>query len=104
MVDQAKIRRESMRWNMISALNKNRPYTMHEARLGEIVQALYQDSSPLEIRRELDYLADRKLVEITKEPSGTWFADLTRYGVDIAEYTIDCAPGVARPVKYWVEG
>lgn len=40
MVDQAKVRRESMRWNMISTLNKNRPYTMHEVRLGEIVQAL----------------------------------------------------------------
>ena len=54
-----------------------------------------------EIRRELDYLADRCLVTLDKQPSGKWFADLTRYGTDIAEYTIDCAPGIARPVKYW---
>ena len=30
-----------------------------------------------------------------------WFADLTRLGVDLAEYTIDCQPGIARPDKYW---
>ena len=101
MVDHAKIRRESMRWNMLSALNKNRPYTLHEARLGEIILALYPDATPLEIRRELDYLKDRALIEIAKEPSGSWFADLTHYGIDIAEYTIDCAPGIARPEKYW---
>ena len=50
---------------------------------------------------QLDYLADRSLVELKKEPSGRWFADVTRYGVDIAEYTVDCQPGIARPVKYW---
>ncbi|MBP9800645.1 MAG: hypothetical protein KBD39_11080 [Sterolibacterium sp.] len=103
MIDHGKQRRESMRWNMLSTLNKNRPYTLHEARLGEIVQALYPDASPLEVRRELDYLADRQLVEITKEPSGSWFADLTRHGIDLAEYTVDCEPGVARPPKYWVQ-
>ena len=35
------------------------------------------------------------------EKSAAWFADLTRYGVDVAEYTVDCQPGVARPAKYW---
>ena len=55
----------------------------------------------LEVRRELDYLADRDLVKLRKEPSGRWWGELTRYGVDIAEYTIDCHPGIARPVKYW---
>ena len=33
--------------------------------------------------------------------SGPWHAELTRYGVDVAEYTIDCEPGIARPAKYW---
>ena len=28
------------------------------------------------------------------------FADLTRHGVDVAEYTVDCEPGIARPAKY----
>jgi hypothetical protein len=27
-------------------------------------------------------------------------AELTRYGVDIVEYTIACEPGIARPKKW----
>lgn len=103
MADHAKIRRESMRWNLINTLNKFRPYTTAEQRLTEVMQAIYPDATMHEVRRELDYLADRKLVDLKKEPSGTWFADLSRYGVDIAEYTVDCDPGIARPVKYWAE-
>ena len=61
----------------------------------------YPDATPLELRRELDYLSDRDLVKLEKRPDGKWFADLTRYGTDVAEYTIDCEPGIARPVKYW---
>lgn len=103
MVDHAKVRRESMRWNLINTLNKARPYTSNEQFLLEVMRAIYPDATALEIRRELDYLADRDLVELNKTPSGTWFADLTRYGVDIAEYTIECEPGIARPAKYWAE-
>ncbi len=104
MVDHAKVRSESMRWNLINTLNKARPYTSNEQFLLEVMRAIYPDATALEIRRELDYLGDRDLVDLNKTPSGAWFADLTRYGVDIAEYTIDCDPGIARPVKYWAEG
>ena len=99
--DLAKIRREGMRWNLISTLNKFRPYTTSEQRIAEVMLAIYPDTTPMEVRRELDYLADRKLVTLNKQPAGTWFADLTHYGVDIAEYTVDCRPGIARPEKYW---
>ena len=103
MVDQAKVRRESMRWNILLTLNNARPIGAYEELVLSTIQAIYPDATALEVRRELDYLADRKLVDLNKTPSGAWFADLTRYGVDIAEYTIDCAPGIARPEKYWSE-
>lgn len=96
-----KARREGMRWNVINALNKARPYTTSEAFLLDIMRGIYPDTTALELRQQLDYLHDRKLVDVTKQPSGLWFADLTRLGVDIAEYTIDCQAGIARPVKYW---
>ncbi|MDD5249655.1 MAG: hypothetical protein PHY45_11750 [Rhodocyclaceae bacterium] len=103
-IDHAKIRRESMRWQLIAYLNKARPMTTHESRLLDTMQVIFgADATPMEIRRELDYLADRKLVQLVKEPSGTWYADLTRWGIDLAEYTVDCDPGIARPVKYWAE-
>ena len=67
----------------------------------DVMRAIYPDATALEVRRELGYLEDRQLVDVNRTPSGAWFADLTRYGVDIAEYTIACEPGIARPEKYW---
>ena len=103
MVDIARVRRESLRWSLLVALNKTRPYTASETLLLDVSRAIYQDTTPLELRRELDYLADRKMVDLEKKPSGDWFADLTRLGVDLVEYTVECGPGIARPEKYWSE-
>lgn len=100
-IDAAKVRRESLRWLLLLALYNARPSDLVEAVMLSIAQAVYPDSTPIEIRRELDYLADRKLVELRKDASGPWWGNLTRYGTDICEYTIDCAPGIARPLKYW---
>lgn len=97
MVDITRVRRESLRWSLLVALNKTRPYTASETLLLDVSRAIYPDTTPLELRRELDYLADRKMVELEKKPSGDWFADLTRLGVDLVEYTVECGPGIARP-------
>lgn len=101
MIEQTKIRRESMRWYLILALYNARPERVAEEIVLSTMQAIYPDATAIEVRKELDYLEDRKLVILEKKPSGRWWGDLTRYGVDIAEYTIDCAPGIARPLKYW---
>ena len=101
MVDMHKIRREDIRWQILLTLNNARPLGFYEDGVIAVVRSTYPDATLHELRRELDYLADRALVEIRKEPSGRWFADLTRYGIDVAEYTVDCDPGIARPVKYW---
>ena len=66
----------------------------------EIANAVKNDQSGGRCYSGL-YLSDRRLIDLTKQPAGMWFADLTRLGVDLAEYTIDCQPGIARPDKYW---
>ena len=43
----------------------------------------------------------KDIAHLRKEPSGRWWSSLTRHGIDIAEYTVDCEPGIARPTKYW---
>jgi hypothetical protein len=101
MSDHLKIRREGMRWNLILTLNRARPVTTHERFLLDVMRDLYADATQMEVRRELDYLGDRELIEINKTPSGAWFADLTRHGIDLAEYTVDCEPGIARPQRFW---
>lgn len=101
MVDLHKLRREDIRWQVLLTLNNARPIGAWEEMILTVIRATYPDATLIELRRELDYLADRGLVELKKDPSGRWFGDLTRFGVDIAEYTIDCEPGIARPAKYW---
>lgn len=100
-VDMAKVRREHLRWLIILTLNNARPVGSFEGPVLSVAQAEYPDATALELRRELDYLHDRLLIEVSKKPDGKWFAELTRLGVDLAEYTIDCEPGIARPAKYW---
>lgn len=100
-IDQEKVRRESMRWLIILTLSNANPIGAYEELVLATVQAMYPDATALEVRRALDYLADRELVKLDKQPGGRWFADLTRFGTDIAEYTVDCDPGIARPSKYW---
>lgn len=96
-----KARREGMRWHLINTLNKARPYTSSEVFLLDVMRGIYPNVTALELRQQLEYLQDRRLLDLTKQPSGMWFADLNRLGVDIAEYTIDCQAGIARPEKYW---
>lgn len=100
-IDHAKTRRETLRWIILLALNNSRPSSTNESLVLTTVQGVIADVTALELRRELDYLHDRLLVEVKKEPSGVWYADLTSLGVDVAEYTVECHPGIARPTKYW---
>lgn len=97
----AKARRESMRWNLLNTLHKARPLGAMDTLLLTVVQSIYQNTSVNELHSELEYLSDRKLVDITKQPDGHWHSKLTHYGIDIVEYTVDCYAGIARPPKYW---
>lgn len=101
MIDVGKQRREYLRWLIILTLNNARPYPSGEGPILSVAQAEYPDATALEIRRELTYLEGRKLAAIARDPSGPWRAELTHCGINIAEYTIDCQPGIARPTKYW---
>jgi hypothetical protein len=100
-IDQAKVRREALRWLILLTLNNARPIGAFEGPILSVAQSEYPDATPLELRRELDYLHDRELVRVDKQPSGRWLAELTRSGTDVAEYTVACEPGIARPAKYW---
>ncbi|KPA91382.1 hypothetical protein PF66_02265 [Pseudomonas asplenii] len=100
-IDPAKVRREALRWYILRTLDTSRPVDPHEAVVLSTVQGIYPDATALELRRELDYLADRSLVTVVKSPSGQWVAGLTALGVDVAEYTVECHAGIARPEKYW---
>lgn len=99
--DLARTRREHLRWLVLLTLNNARPVGAAESSVLAVAQSVYPDGTALELRRELDYLESRELVEVNRQPGGRWWCELTRYGVDVAEYTVDVEPGIARPAKYW---
>lgn len=98
-IDHAKVRRESMRWYLLLTLYNAQPVGAYEELLLSTLIGIFPDTSQHEIRTQLDYLRERVLVDINKEPAGRWFCKLDRYGIDIVEYTIDCQPGIARPQR-----
>lgn len=102
MADMAKIRRETVRWDILLTLNNALPNSAHEKLVLSVVQRSgYPNAGRDEVRRELDYLAERDLIRVEHKPDGHWECKLKRYGVDVVEYTVDCEPGIARPEKYF---
>ena len=95
-LNMAKIRRESIRWLIISALDNLRPNEAHELMLLPIVKTIFNDVSNTELRREVDYLQKRRVVNIQKSSHG-WIIELSALGIDIFEYTVSCRAGIARP-------
>ena len=96
-LDLGKIRREAIRWHLLSAINLSRPVGIYTEPLLEIVRSVYPDATHKEVRVNLDYLEEREMVRINKDPMDRWTVDLTRTGIDFVEYTIDVQPGVSRP-------
>ncbi|OFJ46426.1 hypothetical protein BA896_021990 [Janthinobacterium lividum] len=98
--DLDKARRETNRWLILQCLDSARPLGAGESLLMSALTDVTQ-LTQMELRRELDYLQVRALVELSGIHSQQWHAKLTRHGVDVAEYTVDIEPGIARPQKYW---
>ena len=100
-VNLEQYKREDARWHILRTIDAGRPNSVSEPLIGRVLHDIGYKMTPQELRRELDYLRDRKLITLQGEDSPTWLCDLTRYGVDIVEYTIQCEPGIARPARYW---
>jgi hypothetical protein len=99
-IDLEKAQREEARWRILRALDAGRPRPVSETIILRLLKDIKLPITPHGLRRELDYLEDRKLVQIQGKEDPTWMAELTRYGVDIVEYTIPCEPGISRPAKW----
>ncbi len=100
-IDLLKVRRESLRWHLLNALDKARPLGALDILLLDVVRCIYADATANELHAQLDYLHGHHFVELTKRPDGHWHAKLTHIGIDVVEYVADCPVGIARPDKYW---
>ena len=100
-MDNEKPRRETIRWMALDVMNHGRPYPVAEPLILSAIQGVPVQCTALELRRELDYLEHRGLAIVKKPEGAPWLAELTRHGVDVVEYPVECDPGIARPKKYW---
>ncbi len=92
--------REAARWRVLRVLDAGRPIGVSDAIIWRVLNDIQIPFSVNQIRRELTYLRDLRLIEI-EEIGSDWTAKLTATGVDVVEYTIAAPPGIARPKKYW---
>lgn len=100
-IDLERAQREEVRWRILRILDAGRPLPVSETIILRALSDAALRLTPSGIRKELDYLENRKLVEIhgrSAEP--VWSAELTSLGVDVVEYTLPCNPGIARPQRY----
>jgi len=102
-VDFQKARRETLRWYILLTLHAGGYLGCGELLIQSTLTSIVIGVTQAEIRRELDYLEQRELVETLYRDSPSWVAKLTRTGTDLVEYTVPCDPGIARPAKYWGE-
>lgn len=98
-MDLEKVQREEIRWRVLAVLNAGRPKPVPESLILRVLTDISLPATPTSLRRELDYLENRKLIEIADQRAPVWMCELTHYGVDLVEYTVDCHPGIARPVR-----
>lgn len=100
-LDLEKAKRENLRWLICQTLLAAQPYGTTELVILDAIQSIPMNVTALELRQAFDYLVMRELVSVSGKETPVWSAKLTRVGVDLAEYTIDCEAGIARPKKYW---
>lgn len=98
-VDLEKANREEMRWRILRALDAGRPGRVSETLLLRVVGDASLQVTPNSLRRQLDYLRDKGLVEIEGEGGPTWSGDLTAYGIDVVEGAKPLPPGIYKPAN-----
>lgn len=100
MIDLEKAKREELRWMILRALYAAEPMGTSESIIKNAIEPVMLDVTLMEVRRQLDYLSERKLITVEHRDGPVWTAKIGRYGIDVVEYTIDCDPGIARPNKW----
>lgn len=98
-MDIERAQREEMRWRALVVLNAGRPKPVSESLILRVLTDVNLPATPHSLRRELDYLESRKLIEIQQRHGPVWMCELTHLGVDLVEYTVPCHAGIARPER-----
>lgn len=97
-IEMARIRSGALRWLILTTAEYFRPQGVYTEQVLDVIQTTYPDCTHHELRREIDYLEERELVSVAKDPLDKWFVSLKRYGIEVVQYTCPCDPGISRPM------
>ncbi|MDE0718423.1 MAG: hypothetical protein OXH64_10855 [Rhodospirillaceae bacterium] len=86
-----------IRWEILRTLHVGGRLGATEPMLQRVIDAAYIGVTRDALRDQLDYLEKRKLIDVERSELDPWRASLSRHGTDLAEYRVDCEPGIARP-------
>lgn len=98
LIDHARAEREYLRWVILLSLWHARPYGTTEGVIMGACRDIPLRVTSDEIRRELDSLAKRGLVELARGP--LWNATLSADGEDVVDYRAEAPAGIARPPRW----
>jgi hypothetical protein len=98
-IDLARAERETLRWILLLALWHARPYGTTEYVLIRTAQDIPLRVTQDMVRRELESLALRGLVEIEHDQP-VWNAKMTALGEDVVDHRAPAPAGIARPPKW----
>lgn len=91
--------REEARWRVLAVLNAGRPQAVAETLILRVLTDIRLPMTPAQLRSEMQYLEQRKLISIDRSNATLWLCELTHLGTDVVEYTVPCNPGIARPER-----
>ena len=97
LIDEAML--PGARWDILRTLRVGGHLGATETMIREVLAAGYLGVTKHWIRDQLAYLEARRLIAIKRSEVEPWRATLTRYGYDIADYQVDCEPGIRRPPR-----
>lgn len=92
-----RFQREEARWLTLRALHMACPGPLSDNNILRGLVAAALPASLTSVRRDLDYLASKSLIELVTKKQSMWVAKLTAYGTDVVEYAKDAPAGIARP-------
>lgn len=88
-----------VRWSLLRTLRVGGHLGATEAMCRDVIGAEYIGSTKRDVRDQLHYLEARKLAVLERSEIDPWRATLTRYGYDVADYQVECEPGIRRPPR-----
>lgn len=94
------LRRQEIRWRILRVADIGRPMPVSESLMWRALDDAALLLTAKELRREILYLQDKKLLRFEVNPRDKGSIELTADGVDVVEYSAPAPVGVERPPNY----